>query len=181
MVCSKTFSLFLRRHHCRRCGACVCGACSHTNISDKILATDRDTGTITRHTTDEAVRCCTPCTRVVDKQIAGALQRRGWGPHVAVEGVVRGSRAPRSSRTPPLVGMPGNTSAHPSNMNSGRGNGTRDFGIYGSSQAPEKRGPSGRVVWGSGQGQGQRLGDRGQGRGAPDRPTGKTPDPLLCD
>ncbi|CAN0521408.1 unnamed protein product, partial [Ectocarpus sp. 8 AP-2014] len=28
MVCSRPFNLVLRRHHCRRCGTCMCGFCS---------------------------------------------------------------------------------------------------------------------------------------------------------
>ncbi|CAM9257978.1 unnamed protein product [Choristocarpus tenellus] len=90
MVCSRPFNFIVRRHHCRRCGACVCGSCSHTAISDKILATDRVTGAVTRHTTNETVRCCAPCTHILDRQIARTLQRKGWRRSVSSGGQGRG-------------------------------------------------------------------------------------------
>jgi len=31
MICNRKFSLFTRRHHCRRCGKCVCGVCAPKN------------------------------------------------------------------------------------------------------------------------------------------------------
>ncbi|CAN0244213.1 unnamed protein product [Pylaiella littoralis] len=79
MVCSRPFNLVLRRHHCRRCGTCMCGWCSHTAVSDKVLSVNQVTGAVTRLSSTEPVRCCTPCTRVLDQQLARALQRRGWG------------------------------------------------------------------------------------------------------
>lgn len=36
MVCARTFNLVIRRHHCRRCGACMCSWCSHMTVSDKV-------------------------------------------------------------------------------------------------------------------------------------------------
>lgn len=36
MVCSRPFNLVVRRHHCRRCGTCMCGWCSHMAVSDKV-------------------------------------------------------------------------------------------------------------------------------------------------
>lgn len=36
MVCSRAFNLVIRRHHCRRCGACMCSWCSHMAVSDKV-------------------------------------------------------------------------------------------------------------------------------------------------
>ncbi|CAN0442469.1 unnamed protein product, partial [Laminaria digitata] len=36
MVCARPFNLVFRRHHCRRCGTCMCGSCSHTAVSDKV-------------------------------------------------------------------------------------------------------------------------------------------------
>lgn len=31
MICFKSFTVFFRRHHCRRCGKCVCGYCAPKN------------------------------------------------------------------------------------------------------------------------------------------------------
>jgi len=31
MICLKPFTVFFRRHHCRRCGKCVCGYCAPKN------------------------------------------------------------------------------------------------------------------------------------------------------
>ena len=78
MVCSKKFTVVRRRHHCRRCGACVCGSCSGSRVSDKVLATDKR-GNVHRVHDSEPVRICTRCTKVVDAQLTSALRRKGWG------------------------------------------------------------------------------------------------------
>ncbi len=36
MLCSKKFSLFFRKHHCRKCGKCVCNECAPSNNSRPI-------------------------------------------------------------------------------------------------------------------------------------------------
>ena len=36
-LCSKTFSLFVRRHHCRRCGKCCCSTCAPHNNTRPIM------------------------------------------------------------------------------------------------------------------------------------------------
>lgn len=40
----------------------------------QILAVQQNTGAVTRISTVEPVRCCTPCTRVLDQQLTQALQ-----------------------------------------------------------------------------------------------------------
>lgn len=35
LLCSDTFSLLKRRHHCRRCGLLVCGACSNKKFAQQ--------------------------------------------------------------------------------------------------------------------------------------------------
>eukprot|EP00903_Cladosiphon_okamuranus_P006601 g6448.t1 len=104
MVCSRPFNLVLRRHHCRRCGTCMCGWCSHTAVSDKILSVNQTTGEVVRLSSGDPVRCCTPCTRVLDQQLARALQRKGWGANhgtpAAIDAVRRRFSGPSSTGTP---------------------------------------------------------------------------------
>jgi hypothetical protein len=78
MVCSKKFTMVKRRHHCRRCGACVCSGCSASRVSDKVLTTD-PRGNVLKVHDSEPVRTCTRCTKVVDAQLSLALRRKGWG------------------------------------------------------------------------------------------------------
>ncbi|CAM9544719.1 unnamed protein product [Ectocarpus sp. 4 AP-2014] len=104
MVCSRPFNLVLRRHHCRRCGTCMCGFCSHTAVSDKVLSVNQTTGAVIRLSSGEPVRCCTPCTRVLDQQLAHALQRKGWGARhgtpAAIDAIRKRFPGPSSSSTP---------------------------------------------------------------------------------
>ena len=37
MLCHSKFTLVRRRHHCRRCGACVCGTCSKGRVPLSLL------------------------------------------------------------------------------------------------------------------------------------------------
>jgi hypothetical protein len=50
-VCSQSFSFFFRRHHCRRCGKCVCSSC----------APDINTRPIIEWGLDHPVRHCKLC------------------------------------------------------------------------------------------------------------------------
>jgi len=49
MVCSTSFTVFRRRHHCRSCGKVVCDSCSEKRLL--LPAVDKD----------NLVRACTPC------------------------------------------------------------------------------------------------------------------------
>jgi len=82
MNCGSIFSLLvLRRHHCRRCGACVCGKCSSSRISDKILGIDPASGVVqlVASPSGQAVRTCSSCTAVIDCGIRQTLKKQGWG------------------------------------------------------------------------------------------------------
>jgi len=80
MTCGELFGLIRRRHHCRRCGACVCSSCSNSRVSDKILSIDAGTGSVQLvPATGEPVRTCIRCTQVIDSSIRRALKQQGWG------------------------------------------------------------------------------------------------------
>ena len=44
MVCTARFTLLRRRHHCRRCGACVCGDCSKARLPLNLMPERRARG-----------------------------------------------------------------------------------------------------------------------------------------
>ena len=90
MVCSAKFSLTRRRHHCRRCGACVCDSCGRARVPSSALsgsrALDAPNDGSTRAVADELlvkgtyleyVRVCSPCAKVIDVQLSQALRARG--------------------------------------------------------------------------------------------------------
>ncbi|KAH9120993.1 hypothetical protein AeMF1_007079, partial [Aphanomyces euteiches] len=52
--CQRSFTLLLRRHHCRRCGFVVCGFCSE----HRSILMDND---------PKSVRVCDPCFKVLEK------------------------------------------------------------------------------------------------------------------
>lgn len=79
MVCSKMFHpVMRRRHHCRRCGACICGTCSGFGLTDRMLVKDTASGAVglIRAVEFGPVRTCTLCTRVVDELLAKALGKK---------------------------------------------------------------------------------------------------------
>ena len=53
MLCSTSFHIFLRKHHCRKCGACVCADCAPSNNTKPVLELGLT----------EAVRHCSSCYR----------------------------------------------------------------------------------------------------------------------
>lgn len=65
MLCYRTFTAFFRRHHCRRCGRCVCSHCAPANNTRPILEWNIKKG----------VRHCKECYRspVLSWQDADAL------------------------------------------------------------------------------------------------------------
>ncbi|CAM9482495.1 unnamed protein product [Chrysoparadoxa australica] len=80
MVCHQPFTLIKRRHHCRRCGACVCSTCSANRVTDSVLVKDmKNGGVVKREKSSEPVRTCTCCTHVVDEKLAKTLKEKGWG------------------------------------------------------------------------------------------------------
>uniref|UniRef100_A0A914M9S1 FYVE-type domain-containing protein n=1 Tax=Meloidogyne incognita TaxID=6306 RepID=A0A914M9S1_MELIC len=56
MLCSKSFSIVVRRHHCRACGRVLCSSCCSNKRS---LAYDENPSN--KH------RVCTPCNRTLDR------------------------------------------------------------------------------------------------------------------
>jgi len=50
MICNRGFGILNRRHHCRRCGKCICNACSYDKMRVPGLETE-----------GRLVRCCIPC------------------------------------------------------------------------------------------------------------------------
>lgn len=88
MLCGSRFTLLKRRHHCRRCGACVCDKCSNARLPLNLLPDGRarkpPSGEIKRvvekqiekiaHDTNlEYVRCCKKCAEIVDGRLKSAL------------------------------------------------------------------------------------------------------------
>jgi len=61
-----SFSLLQRRHHCRKCGAVVCGACSNKRI-------------MLPHQSNKPLRCCLACYDEVSTQTSGAGQTQDGG------------------------------------------------------------------------------------------------------
>jgi hypothetical protein len=102
MVCLNRFNLLRRRHHCRRCGACVCGTCAAARVPASALAgcqaldtkpapaADADDGdasgavsakvnnALVSGTCLENVRVCSRCAKVIDEQLKLKLRSRGW-------------------------------------------------------------------------------------------------------
>ncbi|TMW56750.1 hypothetical protein Poli38472_006760 [Pythium oligandrum] len=77
-VCQASFKLYFRRHHCRRCGAVVCGNCSeHRSI---LFVGDNG----------REERVCTPCFRVLHLVKSAALKWLSLA--VTFKGVLRRKR-----------------------------------------------------------------------------------------
>mmetsp|Transcript_20018 Transcript_20018/g.62935 ORF Transcript_20018/g.62935 Transcript_20018/m.62935 type:complete len:172 (+) Transcript_20018:29-544(+) len=91
MVCGARFTLIKRRHHCRRCGACVCGSCSSARLPLNLLpagrarrpqaselkrAVEKRMEWVAHDTSLEYVRCCAKCADIVDSKLKHKLRAR---------------------------------------------------------------------------------------------------------
>ncbi|CAK4488368.1 unnamed protein product [Aphanomyces euteiches] len=68
MVCKGEFSFWNRKHHCRRCGAVVCDACS--NHRTRHIHRDMT------KTSEQEARVCDLCIQVIDAKISAGVRRR---------------------------------------------------------------------------------------------------------
>ena len=71
LSCGVMFSIFRRRHHCRRCGGLYCHSCSDTYLPLESIEPAKE-----EHTTEETVRVCTPCVWYVRKAEVDGIERR---------------------------------------------------------------------------------------------------------
>jgi hypothetical protein len=76
MQCDGRFTLVNRRHHCRKCGACVCGKCSGCRLvlleGDVSLACVANRATLAfLKDTDKPVRVCLSCHELIQVHDVG--------------------------------------------------------------------------------------------------------------
>lgn len=82
MVCGTKFTLLNRRHHCRRCGACVCAPCSSQRVpkeliqvrEEKELPFQKSIDLIAKDTNLAYLRCCDKCASIVDAQLKAVFR-----------------------------------------------------------------------------------------------------------
>lgn len=78
-LCSKTFDVFNRKHHCRSCGKVLCDSCSYfyTNIPAKDLCPN----TPSTVAPTNPKRCCTVCSQriAVDKLESEYAEKKAAG------------------------------------------------------------------------------------------------------
>ena len=66
MLCAESFGVLTRKHHCRRCGWAVCASCSeHRLVLDRWLEPDKPHALREDRRSDEPLRVCNMCHRVV--------------------------------------------------------------------------------------------------------------------
>ena len=93
MICTKQFTLFRRRHHCRRCGACVCDGCSSARVPLRVLPDHRArkpaqffdgvadiAKPLAQDTIISYVRACSKCAALIDNDLRAALRRQRNSP-----------------------------------------------------------------------------------------------------
>jgi hypothetical protein len=70
MICKVDFTFWNRKHHCRRCGAVVCFACSgsRTKFIYKEITPEK--------VAPEEMRVCDSCIQVIDEKLAEGMHRR---------------------------------------------------------------------------------------------------------
>ena len=95
MICGKHFNFLLRRrHHCRRCGACVCDGCSNHRLPLRFCqghdgpdSIQQAAASLDREAVEGYVRACSRCAAVVDARIRGRVARRTSAPPPATTNV----------------------------------------------------------------------------------------------
>ncbi|CAH0482559.1 unnamed protein product [Peronospora belbahrii] len=87
MLCRTDFGFWIRRHHCRRCGAVICDGCSgsRTKFINKEINVNQ--------AAEEDCRVCDACIQVIDEKLALGVSRRfGKGVATALATNVSDSR-----------------------------------------------------------------------------------------
>ena len=92
--CERVFAVARRRHHCRRCGACVCDGCSNHRLPLRFCqghdgpdSIQQAAASLDREAVEGYVRACSRCAAVVDARIRGRVARRTSAPPPATTGV----------------------------------------------------------------------------------------------
>ncbi|CAI5736297.1 unnamed protein product [Peronospora destructor] len=73
MLCRADFKFWIRRHHCRRCGAVVCDGCSGSRTKFMYKAKQEINP---NQLAEEDCRVCDACVRVIDENLALGVSRR---------------------------------------------------------------------------------------------------------
>ncbi|TDH67239.1 hypothetical protein CCR75_000445 [Bremia lactucae] len=78
MLCRTDFGFWIRRHHCRRCGAVVCDSCSgsRTKFINKASKNRLQTVIAPNKMAKEDCRVCDACVRLIDEKLAQGVSRR---------------------------------------------------------------------------------------------------------
>ncbi|KAE8214914.1 hypothetical protein CF327_g1742 [Tilletia walkeri] len=87
--CSRRFTFFLRKHHCRRCGRIFCDACSshRAHLSPQELVVDPAIPEMFLHEAASAARICNSCN--AERQLPASLRSRFGGGGTGAEALLR--------------------------------------------------------------------------------------------
>ncbi|CAD6907678.1 unnamed protein product [Tilletia controversa] len=87
--CSRRFTFFLRKHHCRRCGRIFCDACSshRAHLSAQELVVDPAVPEMFLHEAVSAARICNSCN--AERQLPASLRSRFGGGGTGAEALLR--------------------------------------------------------------------------------------------